>query len=325
MNENPDTAIVEHESNWRFWLGAVCAGCLALPWIYHSSSGFNFGYAIGYYIIPALVVWAIFKATAMKGQKDKSSGLIFGCVFASMILGAGLFHLWTKAQIVAAASSLQKSADAFFEGDKQRKAGLPTTQIDSTPQAKGEMGEMERYLKTAMNRISNSQVEFSKDMAEAGQAQLADFSTVGRPEVLNGRIAIAKKCLALCQARKASYLTLMNSLSQEISNLNVSDETRMDIRHGFDNSMRNAHLDEMLDMYIKSYALILDQYEILSRNYGKWQVENGNLLFTDQKALEAFNRDGKLIQSINTKLIEMAAQGQQEVNKNLQNLKAIGQ
>jgi len=314
MNENAvELDLVPESRMWLIWLAIVCLACATYCAI-KPSEGDGFAYLIGLYLVPALIIWAIFRAVAMKKVKHKRSTMVFGFVFASMVVGGFISQAIMKSQIRTMSTSLKDAASLSSKN----------ILVNTESKASGDIGKMDSFMKTAMNKFTESQNTYVASLGNAGAARLIGYSNVDKPGELGERLNIIENILTLANAHKAEVLGIVGSIRNDIATLDVSQESRDGLLRGFNNSMGDDKVvSANLDLGIMSFALYKMQHEMLARSPRHWALKDGRIMFNNNAERTAFNTIGLEMQDIQAKLSALDGQRAEGLKTDIQGMENL--
>ena len=221
-------------------------------------------------------------------------------------------------------SEIQKSYSSFINTANDAQ-GIPQRieAMDTTPKAKGDLGEIERFLKTFLNRMASQRNDLLLELEAIGWDFILDPDRIKKDRTLTESKMLIQRANAIVRKYKAQTYTLLDNTQKEISILNISENYRRGILNGFKEGMANqrSQIDEIWDLEIKAISEIENIIALLAVKQGAWEVQNGELLFANQSDVDNFNSYLTAIQEHLARQQAIQKQSIATMNKNLNKFK----
>lgn len=188
--------------------------------------------------------------------------------------------------------------------------GLPQKiekRIDTTSTAKGELGEMDKFLRQLMAQTVAQRNEYFSELDALGWNQVLAGDRVKRDAGMQQSRQIMVAARGLVDKYEGKSKALLEGIPAAIQALAISDSTRRDMLGGFERSAAasRAQLVELWTLERQALSEIDAALQVLDASRGRWSVEGGNFMFAEQRTLDAFNQHMAGVQSITQKQTEM--------------------
>lgn len=326
MGQNTDNNATAGDNRaWLISLVLVCLGVLAYGYLYSTNAISDFAFLFGYNLPIGLIIWGVFQAAFGRKHGNQKAGLAFVVIFGSLIASGLIGYSQRKSAATQMATEVQKDFATMISSGNDPQ-GLPQRierQIDTTPTAKGEFGEMERFMKTFMNQITSQRNDYLLELDAIGWGKILDPERVRADSTLvESKITVKRAKDIVAKYRSMTYGLLENA-RQDIGNLTISESSRRDMLNGFQEGMvsTKAQIDGAWDMEAQAISEFGKMFALLSARNGAWVVQGGQILFANGSDLNAFNSYVASVQELVRKQEAIQKQIIETVRKNLSNIK----
>ena len=280
---------------WKIVLALVCAGILAYGIFYSNNSIADFAYLLGFNFTPALVIWVIFYVAVGRKRGARIGGFslltIYICTIASGFIG---YTQNKKESEIEMMSELKNEISEIFEVSTATDSlGVPTLikPINATPKFKGELGEIEKFLKQYINQMLSLRNDYFLDLEAVGWNSILDFNRIKSDEtfVESNRIIINTKNIINKYINQS--LTFAHSIRDSIKSLNISESTRNSMLSGFNRTVEKGieDMDKMWSLEKKVVTEFENIITLLTASKGSWIIVDEQVLFYNDSDLEMFN------------------------------------
>jgi len=268
--------------------------------------------------------------TVFKSTKSpiREALIFFIAFFAAFLfireLKTPLFNAVKKQddRVIQTVSEIQKSYSSFLNAANDAE-GIPQyiEALDATPKAEGDLGEIERFMKTFLNRIAYQRNKLLFELDAIGWDRILDPDRIKKDKNLTeSKLLVQKANEIVCKYKDQTYI-LLDNVQKEISALNISESIRKGILNGFKEGMKNQQIDAMWDLESKVISEFGNIITLLSARQGNWEIQNGNFLFTYQSDVNTFNSYLNAIQEHVTRQQTIQKQVIEDINNNFNRLK----
>lgn len=310
---------------WSISLAVVCLGIIAYGYLYSKNSSSDLAFLFGYNLPIALVSWGIFYAAIGRKQGGKKVGLSFVAIFGSLIASGLIGYSQQKSAATQAISEIQRSYTSITRSgtDAQGQPQRIEKELDATPKTKGEFGEMERFMKAFMNKMASHRNGYLLELDAIGWEKILDAERVKQDKALIESKIMIKKAKDIVKKYRAKTYVLLENARKDISNLNISDNSRREMASGFDRGMAKSRstVDAVWDLEAKTISEFEKIFVLLSARNGTWVVQNSQILFARDSDLNAFNSHLAAIQKLTFEQEEIQYRNTESINNNLSRLK----
>jgi hypothetical protein len=196
-------------------------------------------------------------------------------------------------------------------------------QLDTTPTTKGELGEIEGIIKKLMNQIVSQRNDFLSEIKALGWEKILDPERLKKDRDLIESNSMILKAKDIVGKYRTKNYTLLEDLRKDFDGLNVSASSKQNMMNGFDAGIAKARAQ--IDTTWNSEANTITEFEniftLLSARKGKWQVQNGQILFEGDDDINKFNSYVASIQDLTRKQEAIQKQNVQKVISDMEKLK----
>lgn len=287
---------------WKIALSLVCIGILGYGFFFSNNTTANLAYLIGYNLPLALIIWGIFYATVARKHSAKIGSFSFIAIFICMI-GSGLIgYLQQKHEAKIAISEVQNQYSKMLESsiDSQGMPKRIDKHIDTNPQARGELGEFERFMKEFMNQIAFLRNDYLLELEAIGWNSILDPKRIRDDTgLVESRVTIKKAKYIVAKYRKKTNLLLENA-REKLQSLDMSASLKQKAISGFDRGMEQtkSEIDSMWTMEENVVIEFENIFELLAARKDAWVVQESKILFYSDTDLNKFNSHIASIQNI---------------------------
>lgn len=313
---------------WIISLTLLCAGIIASGYLYprtvflpiapepaSSSPGYLQGYNLGF----GLLIWLIFAYTIGRQQGRVEAAISFLAISGSVFVTVRI----ADRQSSIAMSEIQRQVSSLA-GSAPGTQALPqrSEAHSASPRARGEFGEIERFVKTWLNQMASLQEDYAGELAEIGWETILDPERLARDSTLiMSKLIVQKAKDIVAKYRTWTYVFYENT-RQAIPNLSVSERVRQEMANGFDYLKVTAHArhDALWEYESRIIATVEQIFVLLSSRRGAWVVEDGRIVFANQSDLTLFNSYMTTIEKLTS---EQEAFEKQNIEKITQELDGL--
>lgn len=184
--------------------------------------------------------------------------------------------------------------------------GLPQKiekKVDVASTAKGELGEMEKFLRQLMADMVAQRNEYFTELDALGWNQVLDGKRVQRDSDMGESRRVIAAARGLVDKYEAKSRGLLDGIPAAVQALKLSDASKRDMIQGFERSSvaARAQLVELWGLERQALGEIDGALNVLHGSRGRWKFDGGNFVFADQRTLDAFNRHMASVQTITQK------------------------
>jgi len=235
-----------------------------------------------------------------------------------------LFTSKQRAEAIQMASEVQNSISSFIDAANDTQ-GIPQyiEAIDTTPKAKGDLGEIERFMKTFLNRMASQQNNLLIELDAIGWDRILDPDRIKKDKTLAESKMLTQKANDIVHKYKAQTYILLDNAQKEISALKISESNRRGMLNGFKESMTNQRpqIDAMWDFESKVISEFENIFALLSARQGTWEIQNDEFLFARQSDANIFNSYITAIHEHTARQQAIQKQNIETMNNNFNRLK----
>lgn len=326
MEQDTSSTTLDQPSRaWMTSLAIVCLGIVAYGYLYSKNTTSNFAFLFGYNLPIGLVIWAIFHVAVGRKQGKKNAGLAFAAIFGALIASDLISYSQQKVSATQAITEIQKDYSSITKAATDAQ-GLPQRidrQLDTTPTTKGEFGEMERFMKTFMNKMASQRNDYLLELDAIGWAKILDPERVRQDKTLMESKMMVQQAKDIVGKYRARTYTLLENARKDIGTLNVSENSRQEMASGFDRGMAKSRtqIDALWELEAKTISEFENIFALLAARNGAWVVQDGKILFASDHDLNTFNSYVLAIQDLTSKEEAIQKQSINAVNNNFNRLK----
>ena len=131
-------------------------GIVAYGVTYSTNTTSDLAFLFGYNLPIGLVIWRAFQAAVGRKQGTKKDGLSFLAIFAALIGRSLVGYSQQRSAATQAVTEIQKGYSSITSAANDAQ-GIPQrieSNLGATPKTKMEFGEMDRLMKTLMNKMA---------------------------------------------------------------------------------------------------------------------------------------------------------------------------
>lgn len=251
--------------------------------------------------------------------------IVLALYFVGTFLGE--YFIWhrsdQKKQAVRSLSYMQREmnrvSSAAIDSD-----GLPV-QIDRSSsrqdKSSGEYGELERVFDNFLDRMVAQRNDYLREIHAIDLDSILDFSRISRDSLYANKVKVNDARAIVNKYENMAY-DLFRDIGEQISSLNISRPSRNEFISGYENGISKSKIQ--LSKQWKLERQTLDQLEnivvLLAASYD-WEVEDDQLIFSNEDDLIRFNTYLETIQNIEQQQEQIQKNGRDQVNQFIDSVK----
>ena len=310
----------QDDNIWKIALALICAAILGYGLFYSKNTTTDLAYLIGLNLPLTLIIWGVFYAAVARKRGAKIAGFSFLVILISMIASGLLGYSQQKQEAKQALSEIQGQYSKLVESSTDAQ-GIPKRiekPINTTPKARGEFGEMERFMKEFMDQMTTQRNDYLLELEAIGWYGILDANRIKADKTfIESKVTIRKAKEVVAKYTKRTQ-SLLENTKGNIRSLNISESSKISMLSGFDRGMEKAkeNIDTMWSLEAKIIAEFENIVTLLSAKKGSWVVAGEQILFSNDSDLERFNSYIASIQNIVQQQEAVQRQSVQTVNRN---------
>lgn len=293
MNTSNQSTTVSQGSNiWLVALVVICIGIVGFGVFYSTNTISDPAFLAGEYLVYALFLWAVFHAVFLRKRGAKISGISFAALFTALFAGGLIAASKQQQQAVRAVSSIQKELGRVANASTD-SSGFPA-RIErapvENPKAKGEFGEMERFVKEFIDRFIAQRNDYLLELDAIGWNSILDAKRIRNDTTLSESKMMIERAKIIADKYEKKTADLMNGTRAHINALNMSESNKLKMLAGFERGMSKS--GKKIDEQWKLEKQVLLQFEniiLLLAARKNWVVQDEQILFNSEDDLTRFN------------------------------------
>lgn len=316
---------------WAISLVFVCLGIIGYGYLYSKNTTSNLGFLFGENLVYGLFVFVIFNILikAITSQKQTNTVGVnfftFLAIFISLTISSLIGYQHQKNEVTQMASEIQNRVSTIAKSgiDAQGVPQRIEEKLDTAPVAKGDSGEMERFMKTQMNKMVSLRNDYLLELDAIGWDKIFDMDRIKQDSSLVESKAMIKKAKDIVVKYKEKTHNLFEGSRMEIDNLNLSGNSKQEFIRGYEDGIANARTktDTLWDLEAKVVSEFESIFALLDARKSSWAIQNGQILFADNSDLDTFNSYIAKIQELTAKEEAIQKVNIGELNNKLDNFK----
>ena len=308
-------------------LALVCAAILGYGYLYSKNTITDLTFLIGSNLPLTLIIWGIFYAAVARKHGAKIAGFSFLSIYVCMIASGLIGYSQQKQEAKQALSEIQDQYSKIIESSTDSQ-GLPKRiekPINTTLKARGEFGEMERFMKEFMDQMVSQRNDYLLELEAIGWNSILDANRIKADKTFIESKVTIQKAKEVVKKYTNRTNTLLNNAKDNIRSLNISESSKREMLSGFDRGMEKAkeNIDAMWSLEAKTINEFENIMTLLSAKKGAWVVDGDQILFYNDSDLERFNSYIASIQSIVKQQEAIQHQSVQTVNRIFDRMKEM--
>lgn len=328
MGQDINTTTVGQSNRvWKIFLAVLCFGILAYGYLYSKNTTGDFAFLFGYSLPSALFIWGIFHWVVGRKQGNKKAWFSFLAIFGTLIVSGLIGYSQQKGMAIQAITEIQRSFASMMKSGTNAQGLQQRSErgVDVAPTTKGDLGEMERFMKTFMNKIASQRNDYLLELDAVGWTKILEPERVRQDNGLIESKFIIQRAKNIVAKYKISMHTILNNARKDINTLNVSEEHRASVLRGFDNSMAKTggSLDTLWDLEAETISEFENIITLLSERNGEWAIKDGQILFKSPEDLNTFNSYLAAIKDLAGKESMFQKQGLDSMNDKFNKMKNL--
>lgn len=302
MNRSDQSPTATQGSHtWIVALGIVCLGIFGFGVFYSNNAISDPAYLAGQYLVYALFLWAIFRVVFLRKSGARISGISFISIFIALFAGGMTAASRQQHEAVQAVSSIQNELSRVVSASTD-PSGLPA-RIErmpaEVPKAKGEFGEMERFVKEFIDRFVVLRNDYLLELNAIGWNSILDAKRITNDTTLSESKVMIERAKVIAEKYEKKTADYINETRVHINSLNMSESNKRELLAGFEKGMSRS--GKQIDEQWKLENQVLLQFEniiFLLAARKNWVVQGEQILFYNEDDLARFNSYIETIQRL---------------------------
>ncbi len=306
-----------NRSSWAITIGASALVLIIMISINQLETS-GYPYAVGKYIVYAAAASLLVYYATLKQYGNQAFIILYITIFTSMMAGYSYHHETQRSEALKLFDNLLDIQQQVLENsyDEEGVAIINNIPITQTSNATGTLKEIEHLFQ----RITQTEIDLSNDYLQelhnAGIITLLDTNAL----LLEGGPAKSleniPKLYETIKKHRTIYFDFFDGIPDIVRKTTLPPSTQEQVIIGFKKTFNIKR--RLITKNWNSETDIIGTYEsmlkILEAEFGAWKVENGQILFDNDLAVEKYN-----------KLIETFTQLSADQENTLQELLDINQ
>lgn len=302
------------------WIAAcamLCTAVLAYGLSGNKDTSGGLAYQVGYNLPIAIFLSGALHLFFRKRESAQTSWLGFAFVYASLISTALISDHRQKSELRVAAAEMQQSIAAVELAASSGQA--PPTLLPITPATSGEIGKIEIFLKTMVNRVLSQHREYELELEAIGWSNILDGSRLKNDSTLTESRTMIQQAKDIVTKYQLRTDKLYAQMRRDIETSDMSAESKRSMLTGFDEklSQGKSQAAELWSLEEQVLGQIENVFNLLSARRGGWQIQDGRVMFQRQADLELFNSYIEKVQAIVIKQKQVQSAAFQEAKDSL--------
>jgi len=255
---------------------------------------YDFPRFLGNGVIPIIcwlvIDWLIRRRSVTSKGINKSP--LVRIIFSVSVFAIGLIAIKSCAQSQCDNAAIAQGTEETIASAQQIES------TETTQKAKDEFGEIERFIKTFMNKAASQQHDYSLELDAIGWGSIFDFDRIKQDQNLIESKILIQKAKNIVKKYKDQSRALMSSAKNDINSLNISEDMKDEMLRGFEETQSDAQsqMDAFYDLESKIISEAESIMKLLSERKGLWEIKDGNIFFEKQSDSDIFNSHVAAIQ-----------------------------
>jgi hypothetical protein len=319
-----NNATAQANRKWMIVLVIVCLSIVAYGYMYSENTTDNISVLLGGNLVYVIFIWGIFHTVFGKKQSKVKVAFSFLLVYGSLMGSSLIGYSQSKQGVKQIFSEIQKDYKEINSANTDAN-GLPQRiekQLDTTPTTKGELGGIEGIIKRLMNQIVSQRNEYLAEIETLGWDKILDLERLKKDKDLIESNSMILKAKDIVGKYRAKNHALLEGLRIDFDGLKVSASSKQNMMNSFDAHLANARtkIDTTWNSEDNTISEFENIFALLSARRGKWQVQNGQLLFESDDDINKFNSYLASIQDLAKKQEAFQKQNVQKVMNDMEEL-----
>lgn len=286
--------------NTRFFqiVGAVCFFTLLYGWTHSKNDVSNFAYLLGSNLVSGLVLWALVYSFCCKNRSFQTGLASFTLIFSSMMGSSYIGYYKNKqnaevmfAELGAQIERVESSLSA--ENIEDIETGSPTIK------SKGEMGQLEYFIKTVTNRDIELQRDYLRELDAIGWNDILDPTKYMDGQFFYEADVILKQAKGIVAKYETKTVEGFDFYQSVIDELDLSASTKRSLQSGFDKK-KGEKLALIRSMWKLEMEVIEQAEKMISvlDSGGGWEIDDGMVMFYKDEDLSVYNKAWARLQEV---------------------------
>jgi hypothetical protein len=205
---------------WIVSLVTICLSIITYGYFYSKNDMGDFAFLFGQNLVYCFFIWGIFHILIGKKENKANAFISFALILCSLMLSSFIGYGHQKKEITKAVSEIQKGFSELSSSatDSQGVPQRIEKELDTTPVAKGEIGEIERYMKSVMNQGNSYRNDYFLELEAIGWLKILDPVRLKNDTTLMESKFIIKNARNIIEKYRSLTDTLLNKARDDIKN-----------------------------------------------------------------------------------------------------------
>ncbi|MCK5113279.1 MAG: DUF3053 family protein [Phycisphaerae bacterium] len=296
---NPTTNSTS-DTPWIFRLVLIASVGMIIPLLFAGGKSTDLAYSVGYWL-PFVLGIFYFSKLRKRGWRIASISfvVICGATLTGVLLSSARNHRdnqMTQNDIEQAGIALDEIKESLLDlaeksTDSEGFPQLIEGEIDTTPKAKGEFGEMERFIKEFMAKAAKQGNDYQLELTNIGINRLLEAKRIEKDETFAESKVILRKAKQIVEKYGTRTDELIAEARNKISTLNVSRAAKKGMEKGFDEALASSleQLKTMWDLEEKILGEMVSIINFLEERKGTWTVQDDQIVFARETDVARYN------------------------------------
>lgn len=177
----------------------------------------------------------------------------------------------------------------------------------AVPAGSSDAAKAGAVFKNMVNRSLTHRKQYERELETAGWMRILDGARLAKDANLDESRAIVERAKAIVAKYRAGTEDMIAAMKREIETIDVSARTRKSMLEGFERTVPRSRqqAEEMWTLEEQIFGEIEKVVALLGAKRKAWRIEGGEISFTRQADLDAFNAHMARVQAIGARQEQM--------------------
>ncbi len=285
------------DRRWVLTLASICGVILAYGVFMSTNKIDRVAFLVGENAVYGLFVFVVFRVISGRKTTRALGACAYVAILSALVAASLIGAARQNAPMKRTAARLSQGISSVVDSsvDAQGNPKIIDTVLDTKKIESGEAGEIERFIKTYLNREVALRNDYIGGLQAIGFPDITDPNRIANDTRLVQSFEMLDKADSLLLTFKEKVHALQASARQEINTLAVDDSEKRHMQKSFDEGLRLSPAETLFDIQARCLIEYRAIFQLLKDTQGQWTVNKGKFNFQREQDLSAFQAHAETI------------------------------